>query len=352
MFVGVINKLSSVSSRKVAMILLVVAPCLVQCRAASFSAAGPKKPDAQDDLEGRAQIPNGNDATAKLPDAKPAIDTLSQPVEQPQPLPPTGDDVEVPDSEETPAASPSPIDSPSAAPSPSATPTPVDLAKLCAEKPVKFTQSLTFTDPGKTCPFSMGDNLDSRGEHIQARNEQKFDLTLPSGYVVCTSKLAIARQTINYDDQFALMLNDLVVAQTQAFPALTTKVGNYTKYEWLRLRGQPFQSSALEAKCAGLPLGDVGCEIPKSGINGYAEMKIPDATVYEMLGLAGVRTLAKQADNKEKNLKPSFVLAVFGDNDPPSDCRIKLPMKLDVEINYVVDPSVKPSPTPTPSATP
>ena len=340
------NKHASLSRLAMGLSLAALALLAVNCRPASFTAVNPS--DQAASLDADASLPDGHpahggdaDALGQEPTSTPSAEPGTESQDGPNTPDGAGDPTQTGGTPDDPAPIPTATPAPSPAPSPSPTgtaePTPETLAKLCAEAPVALKKTLAFTDPGKTCDFGKNDNLAAKNDYIQARAEQTTTIDLPAGAIVCSLKFAAPKQAFAYDDQFALILNGLVVARSQAFPALSAKVGAYTKYDWLKLRGQSFASSKLEPSCAGVTAAAGLCVVPTSGTTpGNLEISIPDVTALDVLGTGGVTTVSTYATNKDKAIKPTATLAVFGDNDS-TDCR-NSSLNVTLEFTYALLP--------------
>jgi hypothetical protein len=70
------------------------------------------------------------------------------------------------------------------------------------------------------CPFGVADNNPVAGGNgkFSARIERRFDVKIPVDRTVCSMKASSPEQTLEYDDQIILTLNDYVLISSGGLP--------------------------------------------------------------------------------------------------------------------------------------
>lgn len=182
---------------------------------------------------------------------------------------------------------------------------------------VKFEDTRVETGRGQICEFGVGDNLSVEEGNLRARYEQSQKLNLPANAVICDVQMNAGVQEFKYDDVFYLTFNNRVVASNlksslaSRLDAETIKVGNSNlslfKYDWMRVRTAPFDSTVIEDYCLGSDEGLSTCKWPQTEHTGEISFDF-DPVILVNLG----------ARSNATNQKFGFV--VVGDNDPGIDC--------------------------------
>lgn len=92
------------------------------------------------------------------------------------------------------------------------------IEKTCRNSvPVRSVVSVNFPKPVGTCTWGENGNLDVRNQYFQGRLEQKRNLNLPDGAVICDAHFDFEQQDFLYDDHFLLTFNKSVIAASYDF---------------------------------------------------------------------------------------------------------------------------------------
>lgn len=188
----------------------------------------------------------------------------------------------------------------------------VDIERDCAEGPlVPFMAQLDFPILGADCPWNIGDNLSPMQEVAAARVEEARMPPIPSSALVCdlTIQAGGAGVVLRYDDNFALLVGDVVLAASDRglIEDLPTD-GDLRLWRWSQVRGRRMEVSATDPYCLGQDEGRAECEIPPTDTPGVLRLDFDEDLVREL----ALRTLSAR--------DVRVTLVTIGDNDPFTDC--------------------------------
>jgi hypothetical protein len=191
-----------------------------------------------------------------------------------------------------------------------------DIRTACEEYEAEdVTLSVTFEELDDGCPFGEGDNNDAANGYFSARIEQVASLDLPEGGVICDLAFDFTgldpsfEQEMEYDDNFLMTFNDVVLATSYA-PLIDEfeEEDGLPYYDWSRMEGEELSfDSDIPTWCLGEETGDSECSIPPPET---------DATMAVSFGGDLVDKLALVA--VEANAF-DFGFVAMGDNDD-TDC--------------------------------
>jgi len=238
-----------------------------------------------------------------------------------------------------------PVTAPNPTPTPTATPTPPPTVqqaiKNCADATAAgtlktSTQTITFDDSRvetgmqQICQWNTGDNLAMKDGFMTARYEQNRSLTLPAGAVLCDVQMTTAQQKFSYDDILFLNFNGRILGSdnkaavtSKLTPEMVTlssgKIAPLYTYDWLSLRGAPFQNVA-DDYCLGSDQQEGTCMWPVTQQTGNIVFQFNP----ELLIAIGL---------KEPSDQQYFSLVITGDNDPSTDCYHQA-LSFDMQVKY------------------
>ncbi len=136
--------------------------------------------------------------------------------------------------------------------------------------------AVTFPKPGHTCRWNQDGNLGKRQRHFQARIEQKKNLNLPAGAIICDAQFDFVQQDFFYDDHFLLTFNDSVIAASYDFrDQLEVGYSGLLLYDWSRLAGTDldFNSDREQVFCPVIPGFEADCSFPGHEEQGVINLK-------------------------------------------------------------------------------
>lgn len=204
------------------------------------------------------------------------------------------------------------------------------VSSVCASSRIgKVRQRISFPNPmiqgnaNATCGWGVGSNgvAATGAEKFTARAEQIVPLDLPAGAVICDLQFMFPQQSIRYDDQMALMYDDVVLAATTPLERFLSKDGTMFVYDWSKLRGNAMSTTSAYTYCLGAENGRSSCQWPRTQTTGNMS-----------LNFAATELQAVTARNLEQAAH-TFTMVTFGDNDPSSDCQHS-PIAFDVDITF------------------
>ncbi len=191
-----------------------------------------------------------------------------------------------------------------------------DLRSACeAGEPQDVELEIFFEDPDRMCPFGEGDNLRREQGVMTARIEQTAEVELPAGGLACDLEFDFqgidpsTEQIMEYDDNFLLTFNDVVLASNnaQVTDELGTDEQDLLLYEWDDVVGLEFDFGETPNYCLGEEDGLSDCTIPVPETPGPISLEF-DGPLVDALSLRAVQL--------ERYV---FGFVTTGDNDD-SDC--------------------------------
>jgi hypothetical protein len=191
-----------------------------------------------------------------------------------------------------------------------------DLREACeSEDPEDVELEVFFPNPNAQCPFGEDDNLPRENGTMTARIEQVVSVVLPEGGVACDLAFDFqgidpsSQQTMEYDDHFLLMFNDVVLASNNAevVDVLEPDEDGLRLYDWSRMVGGIFEFFETPNYCLGEEEGLSDCTIPEPEQPGPISLSFEG----ELVDLLSFRALQVEAFE--------FSFVTTGDNDN-SDC--------------------------------
>lgn len=185
------------------------------------------------------------------------------------------------------------------------------------------TITLSFPRPNQTCDFGNNGNLPRRDLYLTARIEQKKNLNLPVGAIICDANFTFVRQPWLYDDHFLLLFNRSVIASSYNFSlgnTLEKKNFGLLEYDWSRIAGMVWNTNHETVYCPSIPGGNSTCSFPGTDINGVIELDY-DSQFIKSIMSNGVP------------LNHSFTVVSVGDNDD-FDCEHS-DLEFTVQVSYV-----------------
>lgn len=217
--------------------------------------------------------------------------------------------------------------------SPSPTPAPVAsvkevLASCSSGQRSKRTIQVVFEATTGACQWGQNGNLSARDGVVRARFEQKVELGLPTGELVCEVGITSPSQNIIFDDELLLTFNDIVLLSSFDYtPRLprnpeSPEVESFL-YDWGKLLGGVNPGgSDTPPYCLGAGQPGALCTIPQTQtVGSFALALSPRESA--LLGFSA----------KTKNTA-QVGLIVTGDNDTSQDCKHSR-LVLDVTLSTV-----------------
>ncbi|MEZ4742012.1 MAG: hypothetical protein R3B45_06155 [Bdellovibrionota bacterium] len=202
------------------------------------------------------------------------------------------------------------------------------LAKKCLGTEVKtYTQTITFSEPEKSCDWNQNGNLDIKQAVVTARYRQDQALSMPEGAVLCSMSMdSLADGTdqgqyMYYDDEIFLTFNDYILAASQSNAKYfeTTKDG-FLIYDWKKLVGTTY-SQTPDPYCIGKAEGLGRCEIPKTETKGVMKVEFDDKIIQKIAVASGANQGDGSAPTSVDLNKFKFSFITTGDNDTKIDCK-------------------------------
>ena len=191
-----------------------------------------------------------------------------------------------------------------------------DIRTACEDyEPEDVDLSVTFEELDDGCPFGEDDNLPAENGVFTARIEQYAALELPEGGVICDLEFDFTgldpsfEQEMEYDDNFLMTFNDVVLATSYA-PLIDEfeEEDGLPFYDWSRMEGEDLEfDDDIPTWCLGEETGDSECTIPPPET---------DSTMAVSFGGELVDKLALVAVDANKF---EFGFVSMGDNDD-TDC--------------------------------
>ncbi|MBD65834.1 MAG: hypothetical protein CME62_11545 [Halobacteriovoraceae bacterium] len=198
-------------------------------------------------------------------------------------------------------------------------------------------------------PATMGCHFNKTGHHvndlnaqgngpiknmyIRARTEQYQTLKLKENVTVCGMKFEFEEQSMQYDDEIFLTLNDYVLMMSTDYSENSPsklyrhrglKVNDYglTEYKWLgknSLYNLDYNRYLTPHYCLGTGLNKKKCHVPKTQEKGRIKLDIPDLEIVKI----GLLNEKEARSTHDTHLKFGFVAT--GDDDTNAegdiDCR-------------------------------
>jgi len=191
-----------------------------------------------------------------------------------------------------------------------------DLRDACeANEPQDVELEVFFENPDRMCPFGEDDNLPREQGVMTARIEQVATVQLPDGGLACDMEFDFqgidpsTEQIMEYDDNFVLTFNDVVLASNNA--QVTDEFGTDEQdlllYDWEDVVGLEFDFGQTPNYCLGGEDGLSDCTIPVPETPGPISLQF-DGPLVESLSLRAVQVE-----------RYDFGFVTTGDNDD-SDC--------------------------------
>ena len=182
-----------------------------------------------------------------------------------------------------------------------------------------------------------------QNSEIRARVRQDFQLTIEEDETLCNMDFNFPNQTMQYDDEIFLLLNDYVMISSQNYSeseihptGLYTNEWNLQEYSWLGeegmygLYGLYYDWNVTERYCLGISNDDPDfnekCDIPQTESVGEMKLEIPKE---EIIKIGALSTSPEEID-QTKNYQFSFITT--GDNDN-GDCE-HAAYSFEVEVTY------------------
>ena len=197
------------------------------------------------------------------------------------------------------------------------------------------TTTVSITFPATTtCEWEVGGNLSRVDGRLRARREQFVTIEVPKATRLCDMRFDAPMQTMRYDDEILLVLNDYVLASSQdyavssAYPAgLQRDAQGFVKYKWAGAGGladQHYGQQVTPAYCLGWnefdPEYAEACQIPATETTGQMQIAIPAAKIRELSLTSGIRyDVALGNAEGTPTLKAKLGFITVGDNDN-GDC--------------------------------
>jgi hypothetical protein len=207
-------------------------------------------------------------------------------------------------------------------PSPPAPPTPEQVVEnACNSRPKSSaTEQVVFSENiGSRCAFGRDGNMSMKNAALAARIERSFAVGIPKSRIVCSmSTSSEGSQTVRYDDQLFLSLNDnLIMTRSAAFSSLNKQGNGFYRYEWDRLRGQGTGSLGSPFCAEG-----VSCQLPQTEKSGSFGFSLDNSANKRLFGSLLGQDL-------------SFRLVITGDDNLDSDCQLYNSITMKINYTYV-----------------
>lgn len=202
---------------------------------------------------------------------------------------------------------------------------PHDVIALCESLPLEtLKRELSFAElsAGQTCSFGVGDNLSRKNAYFRAYERQTQTVSIPENTMLCNFALSHKSESMRYDDEMFLLLNETIILATKDYSEYFEENGLFQTFSWPHIRDQfydPFDPRPVY--CPGGSEGLSECHVPPTETNGQIALEFSD----EMN-----RALARKLE-AERTFDFSWITT--GDNDN-SDCRHSA-ISFDLEIQYI-----------------
>ena len=208
------------------------------------------------------------------------------------------------------------------APSPQAPPTPEQVVEnACNSRPkISASAQVVFSENiGSRCAFGRDGNMSMKGATLAARIERSFAVGIPKSRIVCSmSTSSDGNQTIRYDDQLFLSLNNnLIMTRSAAFSSLNKQGNGFYRYDWDRLKGKGTGSLGSPFCAEG-----VSCQLPQTERAGDFGFSLDNSANKRLFGSLLGQDL-------------SFRLVITGDDNPDSDCQLYNSITMKINYTYV-----------------
>lgn len=187
------------------------------------------------------------------------------------------------------------------------------------------------------CEFNEGgsgiNDLNAQGNApridalITARNKQDFSIDLSNGTTICDMDFDFPEQSMKYDDEIFLLVNNYVVMSSQDYSVsdkhpdgLKKNAIGLQEYDWTGangLHGLDYIIDYTPKFCLGTdssdPDFDEKCNIPATDTFGQMKLEIPNSEIVKL----GILSEGVINEDTETNIDFSFITT--GDNDD-GDC--------------------------------
>lgn len=199
--------------------------------------------------------------------------------------------------------------------------------KTCQNStPLRKVISLNFPKPQSTCNWNQAGNLDKRNGYFQARIEQKRNLDLPAGAVICNAQFDFSQQEFLYDDHFLLTFNQSVIASSYDFrQQLQPKNLGLLEYNWSKMAGMNWENSKETIFCPQVPGAEARCNFPGHDQQGTILLD------YDPIYIRAIMSEGIPSNH-------SFTMVSIGDNDE-LDCEHS-DVTFDIMVDYVIPQSL------------
>jgi hypothetical protein len=182
--------------------------------------------------------------------------------------------------------------------------------------------NLKFPKPNKTCEWGVDGNLSPLNEFFRGRIEQKVNLNLPEGAIICDASFDFAQQDFLYDDHFIFTFNESVIAASYDFRS-KLDAGNFglLQYDWNKLAGMVWDKSKEQIFCPSIPGFQSSCSFPGHDQQGLINLS------YDSNYIRGIMS---------NGIPPNhyFQMISIGDNDN-LDCEHS-EVTFNVNVKYVI----------------
>ncbi|MCB9062622.1 MAG: hypothetical protein H6622_13950 [Halobacteriovoraceae bacterium] len=191
-----------------------------------------------------------------------------------------------------------------------------------------------------SCPWNTADNGDRINAKITARVERNVVFELPPNIAICDISFTSPQSSMNYDDDFLLLLDNAVVATnnwmvSEGYDEFGTKKMIFDKhphfdyyiYDWSKLIYTPAKQPSVgnviheAGYCLGRNIGS-NCRWPKTENDGVIQVSIASEKIKEIM-----------LENL-KNSAHSLSFVVTGDDDINTDCSSSQ-VKFNLDIKYI-----------------
>ena len=185
-----------------------------------------------------------------------------------------------------------------------------------------FSERVIFSDLSdqvSTCAWGIDENLSPLQGFFRAQLVQNHKIEIEDLNTVCEFSFDFPSQDTQFDDEIFLLVDENIVMSSKNYNQHFSSVDSgKVKFNWLELRDQVYDASAVpEPYCFGQEVGSV-CEVPTTEILGPVSASFPESVLNGFL-VEG---------------KNSFDLSLVttGDNDD-SDC-LHSEVYLDIRVVY------------------
>jgi hypothetical protein len=183
-----------------------------------------------------------------------------------------------------------------------------------------------------------------KNQKIRARIEQQYQVSLPELGKICDVDFNFPAQSMQYDDEIFLLLNNFVLmsstnyaknsGSTHYLNGLNVDSRGLQTYKWLgdsSLYNLYYSHAVTPRYCLGVAQLDYvqSCALPATEQFGQIKLNIPQENIVQ-LGI--VSELLNQSSGQQTNLNFGFVS--IGDNDN-GDCEHSA-FSFDIEVKYYI----------------